>query len=393
MRICQILDKNISYKVYTGLSTIHAHWDEFLPDGHFLKSTRLSVMQQSNLEDVSFVYMEVFRNGNCIGLLYCQLFRFHSGHYSAELLDQTSIQLVRNFILRQETGLLICGNLFHLQEPGFYFKEGEDESLLFQILHHFQRRCSVKVSGILVKDSGSQLNLAEAKETNFQPFERDVLMEIPIRSDWQNLDYYVDSLSKKYRQRASKILTAKETLEVRFLSLNEIQEFSTDIERLYQNVRSKQTFRLGALNAQYFYLMKKALGENFMVKAWFLDRKMIAFSSLFTHPGNKLEIHYIGFEYEMNEKFALYFNIIFDGIQEAIKNNAVCLMLGRTGYDAKASAGAVPVSGNHFYKIKRGIPALAFRYFSSSYRSKESEGWRKRNPFKMSIPENEPVTT
>jgi hypothetical protein len=84
-------------------------------------------MQKSGMADVSYLYMVVSRKNISIGLIYCQLFRFHSEHYSPELLDQTCIQIVRNFILRQETGLLICGNLFHLNEPGYFFKDRKDD--------------------------------------------------------------------------------------------------------------------------------------------------------------------------------------------------------------------------------------------------------------------------
>ena len=66
----------------------------------------------------------------------------------------------------------------------------------------------------------------------------------------------------------------------------------------------------------------------------------------------------------------------------AIERKASVLWLGRTGNDAKASAGAVAVQGSHYFRVKRGIPSLAFSYFNNAYRSTESEDWKKRNPFK-----------
>jgi hypothetical protein len=381
MKICRIPDRAITFQVYTDPESIELEWDGMLPEGHFLKTSRLSVMQNSGMPDVSFLYFMVSRNNECIGLMYSQLFRFHSEHYSAELLDQTCIQLVRNFILRQETGLLICGNLFHLNEPGYFFKDRNDEGLVFQILEQFQKKSSVKISGILLKDADLDMNELLASSSRFQRFDNDTVMSVHIDPDWLNFDGYLAAFSKKYRQRANKILQARQSLETRFLSLDEINTHRSEINRLYQDVRHKQMLRLGSLTADYFYGMKKELKDNFQVLGWFLDGKMVAFSSHLAQPGNALEVHYIGFEYEANEKYSIYFNILFEGVRQAIDQKKLKLLVGRTGYDAKASAGALPETGCHYYRIKRGIASMAFRYFTSSYRSKENEDWRKRNPF------------
>lgn len=383
MKICRIPDREITFQVYTDPESIEVEWNRMLPEGHFLKTNRLSVMQKSGMADVSFLYMVVRRNNIGIGLIYCQLFRFHSEHYSAELLDQTCIQLVRNFILRQETGLLICGNLFHLNEPGYFFTDAQDENLVFQILEQFQKKCSVKISGILLKDAVSEMDESLAKSSRFQRFDNDTVMSVLIDPDWVSFEGYLAAFSKKYRHRANKILLARQALETRFLSLDEIHSHRHDINRLYQEVRHKQMLRLGSLTSDYFYGMKKELKDDFQILGWFLDGKMVAFSSHLVHPENVTEVHYIGFEYEANEKHSIYFNILFEGVRQAIEQKKSKLLFGRTGYDAKANAGAVPETGCHFYRIKRGIPSLAFRYFTSSYRNKENEDWRKRNPFSV----------
>lgn len=381
MKICRIPDRDITFQVYTDPESIKVEWDGILPDGHYLKTNRLSVMQKSGLPDVSFLYFVVSRNNTCIGLIYAQLFRFHSEHYSPELLDQTCIQIVRNFILRQETGLLICGNLFHLNEPGYYFRDCNDENLVFQILEQFQKKCSVKISGILLKDASIGMDAQMASSCRFQRFDNDTVMSVHLDPEWTDFDSYLSAFSKKYRQRANKILQGRQALETRFLTLDEIQIHRNDINRLYQDVRHKQMLRLGSLTPDYFYWMKKELNDDFQVLGWFLDGKMVAFSSHLAHPENAVEVHYIGFEYEANEKHSIYFNLLFEGVRQAIDQKKSKLLFGRTGYDAKASAGALPETGCHYYRIKRGIPSLAFRYFTSSYRSKENEDWRKRNPF------------
>jgi len=239
----------------------------------------------------------------------------------------------------------------------------------------------VNISGILLKDACVEMDESLAKSSRFQRFDNDTLMSVPINPDWVNFDGYLAAFSKKYRQRARKIVQARQALETRFLSLDGIHAHRNDINRLYQEVRHKQMLRLGSLTPDYFYGMKKELKDDFQVLGWFLDGRMVAFSSHLAHPENELEVHYIGFEYEANDTYSIYFNILFEGVRQAIDQKKSKLLFGRTGYDAKANAGAVPETGCHFYRIKRGIPSLAFRYFTNSYRSKENQDWRKRNPF------------
>jgi predicted N-acyltransferase len=297
---------------------------------------------------------------------------------------------LEKILLQNQSGILICGNLFHLEGKGFYFENSRDESLIFKILNHYEKRAAKKASLILIKDAGVDFDESIPEEYKYRKFEKDWMMEILIQPEWENFDSYLGSLSKKYRQRAAKIRAARELLEVRFLSLEEISLMNDHIAVLYRNVRQKQTFRPGELNALYFLNMKKNLGNDFQILAYFKDGEMIAFSSHIRHSGNRLEVHYIGIDYTLNEKYCLYFNILFDGIRVAIENRNSKLLLGRTGYDAKASAGAVPVAGQHYLRLKRGIPSLGFRYFSSNLAGTENLDWQKRSPFKETTPIQEP---
>ena len=88
--------------------------------------------------------------------------------------------------------------------------------------------------------------------------------------------------------------------------------------------------------------MQKYFGANFKVAGYFLDEKMVAFSS-YIYYKTQMEVHFIGIDYQYNDEYKLYFNILFDGIKEAIAGGYSKIELGRTAREAKASAGAVPV--------------------------------------------------
>jgi hypothetical protein len=195
---------------------------------------------------------------------------------------------------------------------------------------------------------------------------------------------YQDALSKKYRQRARKIKEAGQPVQVRSLTADEIRSQSSVIEQLYQQVRMRQSLRIGSLNAAYFEGMKRAYGDDFEFLAWSLDGEMLAFSTHWLHADGDLEIHYIGFDTPANEKYSLYFNMLFEGIETAIRRGASAVQFGRTGYDAKANVGAKAEAYTHYFRVKRGFPALAFRMIRSGWDGSDNHDWEKRNPFKES---------
>ena len=207
-------------------------------------------------------------------------------------------------------------------------------------------------------------------------------MELSIDQEWTSFEDYVESLSKKYRQRALKIIKSGENLQRRKLSQKDLVELGPRIDFLYNSVVSRQLIKIGNLNQTYFQKMEQGMDGDFSVFGYFLENELIAFSSHLAHQNDGLEVHYIGFDFELNEEYFLYFNILFDGIKAVISQKIKTLKFGRTGYDAKSSAGAVPVFVKHFFKVKRGIPALALKYLLKVFSDKEEAKLKVRNPFK-----------
>jgi hypothetical protein len=381
MKLCKTQDRNLSYQVSGDINSISEIWDAFLPQDHHLQSRFLKILPDSGLEDVKYHFLLIYHSGTCIGLASFQEFRFHSGHYDSSFLNNGPLSLIRQILICHETGILICGNLFHLNEEGFYFSDSRNRSLILEVSRDLERR--LKPGALLLKDIQEPLEQEGLKEHRFRTFDQDLLMELKLEADWLGFDDYLASLGKKYRQRAKKILEATSSLEFRILEEDEISQNKAVMENLYQQVRQRQAIRVGSLNGNYFLEMKKAKKDAFEIRAWFDEnKKMVAFSSHFLHPNKVREVHYIGFDSEANEKHLLYFNILFDGIRAGIENKESTIQFGRTGFDAKASAGAVPNSIFHYFRLKRGLPTITFNYMNRALENKEKPDWKNRNPFK-----------
>lgn len=388
MTFCSHLDASLQCQIYSQLEEIRSEWDAFLPSQSALQSRYLNIMEQSELEDFQVFYIRLSRNNRVIGQVVCQIFRFHSGHFDASFLENCGISLFRPILVRQEGSVLICGNLFHLKEPGYFFSEQEDEKHLIPVIEYLsKKRKFPSIMAALIKDPTHSLDGVILKKHRFRTFENDLLMRLPIDPAWTDFSAYQDALSKKYRQRARKIKEAGQSIQMERLSSEQIRENANQIDKLYQLVRMRQSLRIGSLNARYFEAMKSVYGENFELLSWKLDGEMVAFSTHWLHSDGDLEIHYIGFDTKINETHSLYFNILFQGIETAIQKGAQAVQFGRTGYDAKANVGAKAEASTHYYRIKRGFPALAFRLMQAGWDNSNNHDWEKRNPFKEPQPE------
>jgi hypothetical protein len=380
MKICSTSHSGISFRSTGEISHFAAEWDALLPDNHPLNSRFLRIFEEAALPDLRFHYLLISRDDQIIGLAIFQHFHFHSGHYDSKALGQGPMFYLSQLLLCQETGILVCGNLFHLGQEGFYFPDDSNRSAIFPVALEMEKK--YKPGGILLKDISEGFSASALKDSKFRTFSQDQVMSLSIPPAWNSFDDYIGSLSKKYRQRAHRVLKLSSPLRLCELNESELAERREEIGALYAQVRQRQALRIGSLNGDYFLAMKKAHGKKFEVHAWVNEAgQILAFASHILHPGEEREVHYIGFDYSSNEEYSLYFNILFDGIRRGITHGNTKILFGRTGFDAKASAGAVPENNLHYFRLKPGLPALTFKILSKALAKKESENWKNRNPF------------
>ena len=124
--------------------------------------------------------------------------------------------------------------------------------------------------------------------------------------------------------------------------------------------------------------MKKAYGVRFRLFGYFLENRLIAFSSNIAFE-NLWELHYIGMDYPANENHWLYFNILFDAIGDAIEDGKNELELGRTALAAKTSLGARPVYFKNYMRLKGIIPRLAVKLLGQNFNENVGQNWEERN--------------
>lgn len=372
-------------KSFSAFAEVRETWKAFLPENHHLACRDIEALEASRPPDIDFHYVNVMEHGELAGILYIQSLHFNKHHFQHEVLNGPVLKWFKSLVLRYKTRILVCGNLFRVNFQGFYFKDKSRREMVFDCLKDFRHSLKHpgRYSGILVKDCSRMFQETQFGCHSFQAFNQDLTMELQIRENWLSMKDYLESLSRKYRQRASKIMASKKRIELRDLSMEELKRHRQKLQELYANIVRSQSLTLGILNADYFTEMKVALGEKFKVFGYFLGDVMLAFSSHIYYPReNCMEIHYIGLDYNYNNQYNLYFNILFDGIETAINKGCFKIEMGRTAREAKASAGAHPVENFNYAWIKPGLTRLTVRMLGNWFENGVGEEWKKRNPFK-----------
>jgi hypothetical protein len=375
----------ITFETYHGFDQVRLTWQSLLPEHHHLVSCDIEALELSKPGDTEFRYINILENGELIGIMYLQFLVFNKHHYDTSILDKPPLKYIKGIIARQSAHIMVCGNLFRVHFQGFYFKDKDRKELIFNCLLQYRRTMDngKRFSGILVKDCSREFSEIEFGCHSFRSFTQDLTMELAISDNWKTFADYTNSLTRKYRQRAAKIQAAGQEIRKVDLSLEELVTYKTDINCLYMHIVQKQSLALGILNADYFVRMKSVLNDHFKVFAYFEGDRMVAFSSHIYYPlKESMEIHYIGLDYEANQKYQLYFNILFDGIKTAIDQQFKKIEMGRTAREAKANAGAHAVENYNYIWLKPGIPRLAVSFLGKRFEDGIGNDWQKRNPFK-----------
>lgn len=281
--------------------------------------------------------------------------------------------------------LLVCGNVFSNGENGFIktydinYNEAIEE--LTSIAKRIKKaNTKKKISITLFKEFSTDSidKTVSFKNHKYNDFMVDVNMVLQIHNDWKNLDAYLASMKTKYRTRAKSIYKKSKALIIKSLDFDEITSYEKELSILLENVSKKAEYSYGVIDVKAFSLLKKNLGDNFSLKALFLDNKIVGFSTSF-YNNNRLDANYVGIDYEYNNNYAIYQRLLCDYVEQAISKSVKSLHFGRTSELVKSSLGAKPINMTLYAKHKNSLSNFllkpVFNYISPS-------NFELRKPFK-----------
>ncbi|MBV6484208.1 MAG: hypothetical protein KFKLKKLM_00700 [Flavobacteriales bacterium] len=330
----------------------------------YLTLEYLLAIETALKNEMKFRYILFYNHNNIpVGIAIVQLVKFidKGSPYYAHLCKLTG-QLKNKIVQSLNIKVMVCGNVFSCGENGFLFSNEIPYNLAYENLHKALQRLrkaektNDQTSIVLLKEfwpaTFEKIDLF--KEHNYRDFMIDVNMVLPIHKNWNTIDDYLSSMVAKFRTRVNSMMKKSAPLVVKNMELNDIVEHSSKIVELYTNVLNKSDITLGTLNEQAFIQLKQHLGNQFVLNGYFLNNKLIAFSSAFWTK-NILDANYVGIDYEYNIEYATYQRMLYDFVVLALNKKATEIRYGRTAEEIKSCLGAQPVNMKLFIKHKNSV--------------------------------------
>jgi hypothetical protein len=284
----------------------------------------------------------------------------------------------------------VCGNILLTGEHGYCFKpdllspketfELVDKSM--DVAKVVLNQKGANINGYLMKDLFQQTR-DEAyvpANTKMNEFIIEPNMVLDMDPKWKSFDDYLASMHSKYRVRARKAIKSSLPLEKQSFDESQIEEYKKELYKLYQSVAEKSGFNLVNLNVNYLLALKKEFKDDFTLDAYFLDGELIAFYTTLLN-GHELEAHFLGFNQDLNRKYQMYLNILYEIVKIGIEKGVEKVVFARTAMEIKSSVGA---RAHDMYCYMRHPNAFSNKFVAPilDYLKPNHEGWVPRQPFK-----------
>lgn len=393
-----------SIQITDKVGTIAELWDQVSKkDNLFLQSSYLKMLEQFPPDKMTFRYLVFYHNNTPIGVSYNQVFRLsiedsmqqnETSEPKQSFCILTAIKkAVKNwFIKKAEFNLLICGNMLLTGAYGYSFNDQIDAStaaaLIQDSLESLQTVLdteSIKINIHLIKDHLKQSNdTLELKKTlqkdTYHPFLMQPSMHMPIRENWIDFDAYLSDMSSKYRVRAKRARKKGKDIVKKELSLEEIEANEDRIHALYKMIADGAGFNAFLLHKKYFTELKRSLGDQYKLTAYYIDGQLIAFyTAIFNY--DEMDAHFLGVDSAFNRQHQVYLNILYDLVNRAIEGGAKQIDFARTALEIKSSVGAQAQEMLCFFKHRNALSSKFLQLVFDSLNPEEE--WQPRSPFKI----------
>jgi hypothetical protein len=381
----------IRFEILNDLKHHELQWNEVAAEHSFACAEYLSVLQLTLDKHVQCRYIIVFEQETPVGVAFFQLINLKNkklneilnSNYFDDLYQRFNGQLNEINFEEKNTWLCICGNLFVSGPHGFILKD----EMWPQALNIFKTALRLVEAGLPKSDKIFATVVKDFPQNHVMPqilhnlgyidFEIDPDMVLQLQS-FKSFDTYLQAFSSKYRVRANSAAQKLDDVTVLNLNADEIKKNELTLAMLFNQVLKQAPVHLAGMSADYFWRLKQKMPNHFFVKGYFYNEQMVAFTSTLL-CNNVLYAHHVGFDYLLNKKLALYQNMLYQLVNEAIENKAMQLNLGRDAMEIKSTLGAIPVTQKLFIKFGNSMTHFLLDSFLNLAQPKP---WVQRRPFK-----------
>ncbi len=372
---------------YNSVNDIdNKHWESLGCTKNIYYSPEFLKAFEISNSDIDFNYIIILKNDEAIAFANTQIVTIGIETITKNIKISNSFKSnINRLFCNQNPKIMFCGNVFLSGEYGTFLKEGEDKIETFKAIAEAIKtlyKSTKKLNAVFVKDfkTESIYITKQLKEFGYTTMHVEPNMIINLNQKWHSFKGYINNLKSKYRVKANKADSKSELLEVKFLNNADIEYYKNELQKLYENTIENANFNAQILNLNTYTHLKKSYKDNFIVKGYFLENKLVGFLSAMVNQNN-LDAHFIGLDYSLNKEYAIYPRILNDYVRIGIEKKSNQINLGRTASEIKSTLGAKPEKLTCYIRHAKRIPNTFIKPFIGNIKIKS---FKQHQPFKES---------
>ncbi|WP_299106002.1 hypothetical protein [uncultured Winogradskyella sp.] len=360
---------SLKSEVFKTVDTIpQAYWDSVKCCTNIYYSPEFLKAFEIANTDIEFNYIFILKDKKAIAFANTQIVTIGIETITKNITVSDKIRrIVNNMFCRNHIRVLFCGNVFLSGEYGTFLKKGEDKIETFKAVAESVKKLSKnkkKLNAIFVKDfKNESLSITNhLKSYDYAAMKVEPNMIISLKPEWHSFEDYTNALKSKYRVKANRADAKSDALKTKLFSETDIETYKHQLQELYHNTIDNADFNAQVLNLDTYIHLKKAFKNQFIVKGYFLEDKLVGFLSAMQNDTH-LDAHFIGIDYVNNKEFAIYPRILNDYVRLGIETKSDQINLGRTASEIKSTLGAQPKTLTCYCKHKRYLPNKILKPF------------------------------
>lgn len=287
------------------------------------------------------------------------------------------------FFCNEHIKIMFCGNVFLSGEHGICTSKSTSSEVIMKEIGAALDAVAANsnpLHALFIKDFRfeSLKNTRQFLNFGYSEIKVEPNMIIQLKPEWKTFEDYKNVLKSKYRVKANKADSKSSTLKTRIFNAQDLETYKGELQALYQNTIANASFNAQVLNLNTYSHLGSTLKEDFIVKAYFLDDKLVGFLTALVNK-NHLDAHFIGLDYKLNKSHAIYTRILNDYVRLGIEKQVSSINLGRTASEIKTTIGAKPLELSCYIKHKNPFINSLITPFLRRIKIKE---FKQHSPFK-----------
>lgn len=372
-------------KVYNSVEDVEPFiWEELqCTSNQYFNPNFLWAFESSN-HNIDFKYIVISDNGNALALAIIQTIELNVDVILKNIkLAQWLKRFLRFLFKKSPIRIMFCGNIFLSGEHGIFICKNVNtvdavNEIGFNILKLAKQLRPLHA--IFIKDfRDSSIGITDHfKGHGFAEMQVEPNLIVTLDPTWGNFDDYKNALKSKYRIKVNKADSTSSTLSSRLFTEADFANHKFELQELYENTIANANFNAQVLDLDTYIKLRSIYNEDFIVRAYFLEDKLVGFLSALVNNGH-LDAHFIGLDYALNKAHAIYPRILNDYVRIGIEKKVSHINLGRTASEIKTTIGALPVNLTCYIRHRRSLINKLILPFIKNVRIKD---FKRHYPFK-----------